>query len=102
MKNRPLNRFIAAFGLAFVAASLLSALLTVAKEVYPPLKAWMQDLTGHDWITHALWLVIAFVALGYVLANAHNWKLDGWVMSTAVIAATVASGLIVAGYYLFA
>jgi len=103
MKNRPLDRFIAAFGFSLIATSLLSALLTVVKEVYAPLKVWMQDLTvtGQDWTTHALWLVAVFAALGYVLANAHTWKLDGWVMSTAVIAATVASGLIVTGFFLF-
>ncbi len=102
MKNRPLNRFIAAFGLSFIVVSLLSALLTVVKEAYAPLKEWMQELTGDPWTAHALLAVALFAALGYVLANAHAWKLDGWVMSTAVIAATVASSLIVAGFYLFA
>jgi hypothetical protein len=100
MKNRPLNRFISAYGLAFAVASVSSALLTVIKEVYPPLKDALRDLTGHHWSAQALWVVALFAVLGYALAQTRAWRLDGWVMSTTVIAATLASAAIVAGFYL--
>lgn len=100
MENTSLNRTAVGFGYSFVIVNLLSAVLVVAKERYEPLMGWMKALTGHHWITHALFTVAGFVALGLVLSYAREWKATGRVVTTAMVFSTIAGGVILAGLFL--
>lgn len=102
MENTPLNKTAAGFGYSFVIVNLLSVVLVVAKERYAPIMAWMKALTGHHWITHALFTVVGFVALGLALSYAREWKTTGRAMIAAVLVSTIAGGLILAGFFLLA
>ena len=91
-----------AFGISFSIVSLLSAMLVLAKESYAPLLEWMKALTGHHWLTHAVLVVVAFVALGLALPRVCACKPSGGTLAAAVLISTLVSGLIVAGFFLFA
>jgi hypothetical protein len=92
----------AAFGLSFVVVSVLSAVLVVVKESYAPLLEWMKALTGHHWITHAVLVVVAYLALGLALSSIRKWNMTGRSLAAAVLVSTCASGLIVVGFFVYA
>ncbi len=100
------GRYSRAFGLSFALTSLLSALLVVVKETNKDtVFAWMAAATGHHWVTHGVLVVALFVVLGLALASARGGagpRLGEGGMIGAVVGSTVASGLIVAGFFLFA
>lgn len=100
MENKLLEKYTVSFGLSFAVTSLLSALLVIAKQTNPPLKAWMKAFAGHHWTAHALLVLITFVLLGLVLAFVREGKLDGRAMTMLVVLSTVLSGLIVSGFFL--
>lgn len=102
MGNVSVNNTSAAFGLSFIVVNMLSAVLVVAKESYAPILAWMKMLTGHHWITHAALVVVAYLVLGIVLAHTREWNMAGRSLSAAVLVSTIVSGLIVAGFFLYA
>lgn len=102
MDDAPLRRSSIAFGLSFIVVNLSSAMLVVVKESHAPVLDWMKALTGHHWITHAMLAVVAYITLGLVISSTREWRLTGRALSVAVLASTIASGLIVAGYFYFA
>lgn len=50
-----------------IAAVILIVLLTIAGDLYPPLKKLLKDLHQHHWIGKGIWATILFavVAFGY-------------------------------------
>jgi formate hydrogenlyase subunit 3/multisubunit Na+/H+ antiporter MnhD subunit len=93
---------ITAFGYAFVFAALFNALLVVAKEEIEPLKAWMADISGHHWITHGVVVIVLFIAIGfYAQEKATRARTNERGMARLILVATVLSGVIIAGFYLF-
>ncbi|RPI68219.1 MAG: hypothetical protein EHM38_08770 [Geobacteraceae bacterium] len=99
-----ISKYTVAFGASLAITSILSALLVVVKELNEnSVLAWMKGLTSHHWITHGLFMVIAFFAIGWGLAKLNNG--DGlkmtpdrlvWVITSGV----VIGGLIISGFYL--
>jgi len=59
----------AAFGLSASITVVFNVLLAFVKDSYPPLNAFMTQLTGHHWRTHGLADVILFVLLGLLFMN---------------------------------
>jgi len=56
----------AAFGLSAAITVVFNVVLAFVKDSYPPLNAFMAQLTGHHWRTHGFADVILFVLLGWL------------------------------------
>ena len=68
-----ISKYTVSFGASLAITSILSALLVVLKELNEnSVLAWMKGLTSHHWITHGLFMVIAFFAIGWGLAKMNN------------------------------
>jgi uncharacterized membrane protein SirB2 len=99
-ENQALDRLSVGFGVSFLIASIFNGLLIVAKESYGPLKDWMKSLSGHHWMTHGIFVIVLFIALGYIFSRTDlNRKIDADRTSGLVIAGTVLGGLIIVGFF---
>lgn len=101
MSNSTMDKYSAGFGLSLVLTSLLNAVLLVAKETTPSLMNAMKSALGHHWITHGVAVIVTFVVLGFVFSGLNIGK--GWHagrLLNSIIVATVASGLVVAGFFI--
>ena len=100
-----LNKNTESFGASLAVTSVVSALLVVIKESSASVLNLMKNLTGHHWATHGLFILIVFVALGFYFGKANHGqglKLPPERLTAFIIGAVVISGLIIAGFYLFA
>jgi hypothetical protein len=103
MENTSNSRYTISFGLSLAFASVMNALLVLAKEKIPAVMAAMQKLTAHHWVSHALIVLVLFVALGWLFAQANGGRgiiisfnrLIGIIMSGILL-----GGLIIVGFYL--
>ena len=103
MENTGLSKYTISFGLSLAFASVLNALLVVAKEKSPSVMAGLQSLTGHHWISHAAIILVLFAAFGWIFAQPNAGqgirmtvnRLIGLLLSGVVI-----GGLIISGFYL--
>ncbi len=97
-------KYTTAFGLSLTVASLLSALLVVAKELNPKtVMVWMQRLTGHHWATHSLAALILFFVLGWLAAIAglvQSIQTNPQRLLRTVVGGVMVSYFIIAGFYL--
>jgi uncharacterized membrane protein len=99
-----ISKYTVSFGASLAITSILSALLVVLKELNEnSVLAWMKGLTSHHWITHGLFMVIAFFAISWGLAKVNNG--EGLKMTTDRLICVIASGvviggLIISGFYL--
>lgn len=85
-----MGRFATSFGWSLVVTSLLFALLVVVKERVLPVRQWLDQATGSDWITHGLLTVVVFLALGFVLLLERNDEFDEGAPRTLAWAVVVA------------
>lgn len=104
MENK-LSKNTVSFGLSFAIASVVNALLVVAKEKSSAVQDWMQKATGHHWITHVIIIIALFFLFGWLFARANRG--DGVNLSAGglikIIVAGVLTGyFIIAGFYLIA
>jgi|PlaIllAssembly_1097288.scaffolds.fasta_scaffold02819_3 uncharacterized Tic20 family protein len=101
-----INKYTASFGASLAITSILSAVLVVIKESSEnTVLALMKNLTGHHWATHGLFIVLAFILIGFGLAKTNNGqglKMTPERLIAVIVGAVVLSGLIIAGFYLFA
>lgn len=67
-----LNAQTRSYGLSVAITSVASALLMIAKELNPGLMGLMKSLTVHHWVTHGVFNLIVFAALGMLLAKSNN------------------------------
>lgn len=88
------------FGLALAAASVLNALLVVAKEKSPAVQSALQHLTGHHWISHSAIVLVAFIVAGLALRGRMDLSADGLI--TTIVSGVIASTVIIVGFYLIA
>lgn len=91
---------VAGYGVSYSITTILSALLVILKETNESVQGLLVAITGHHWITHSLLAVIVFVVLGAVLAR-RDMNMTANALSASVVGATVLSGLIIAGFFLF-
>jgi uncharacterized Tic20 family protein len=102
----PLNKNTTSFGASLAITSILSAVLVVIKESSEnTLLPLMKNLTGHHWITHGVVAIVAFVLIGFGLGKINNGqglKMAPERLIMVIVGAVVLSGLIIAGFYLFA
>ncbi|MDD2357583.1 MAG: hypothetical protein PHX13_06720 [Thiovulaceae bacterium] len=91
-----------AFGVSAVITLILNTLLAIAKDLYPPLQKMMASLSTHHWITHAIFDIVIFFALGYFIYLTKSTKtinsdqLVRWLYSSIFVSV---SGLV--GWFFF-
>lgn len=98
-------KYTSCFGLSLAAASMVNALLVIAKEKNPAIQAAMKSLTGHHWITHVAIVAGVFLALGFGLGLANGGrglKLTFQNLAGVVVGGAVLGGVIIGGFYLLA
>jgi phosphatidylglycerophosphate synthase len=105
MEKNTVSKYTISFGLALALSSVINALLVVAKEKSPTIRAEMQRLTGSHWITHVAIVLILFVAFGFLSANIKKGQgitmpVNGLIKT--IIAGVFVAGLIIVGFYLVA
>lgn len=105
MENPAFSKYTTAFGLSLALASVINALLVVAKEKNRAVMAALTRVTGHHWITHSAIVIMLFLVLGWILANANGGqgvKLTVNRLIGTLAGGVVVGGLIIVGFYLFA
>lgn len=103
MQEPTLSKTTVSFGLSLAVCAVLNALLVVAKEKSKAVQSWMQKITGHHWVTHALILLVAFFLCGWFFARGNRGqdsKILGERLANIVMAGVVAGVLIIWGFYL--
>ena len=103
MEDTSISKTTISFGLSVALASVVNALLVVAKEKNQTVLAAMQRVTGHQWVTHSAVILILFGFFGWLFARANGGQ--GLKMTVnrligAIMAGVVTGGLIIIGFYL--
>jgi hypothetical protein len=105
MENKSLSKYTVSFGLSLAICSVVNALLVMAKEKSPALQAALKKLTGHHWITHSAIVILLFIALGWLLAQANGgagFSVTANTLIKTIVAGIIVSGLLIIGFYLVA
>jgi uncharacterized membrane protein len=105
MEEPALSKYTAPFGWSLAICAVLNAVIVIAKEKSKGVNGWMQRMTGHHWTTHVVIVLLVFLALGFIFAQANRQgekKNSGDRLAKIVVAGVVAGVLIIAGFYLMA
>jgi len=104
MELNDIGKYTKSFGLSFAITSLVSAMLVILKESNEDtVLAWMKAVTGHHWITHGLFDLILFVALGWALSRLNNGegvKISANRLIISIAGAVFVSGVLIMGFYI--
>jgi hypothetical protein len=103
METASVSKYTISFGLSAALASVVNALLVVAKEKSQAVQAGMQRLTGHHWVTHSAIVLLAFAFFGWLFARANGGqglKMTGNRLIGMLVAGVVAGELVIVGFYL--
>jgi len=99
--EQKLDKSTVGFSLAYIIASLFSAVLVPIKEEIAPIKDAMKAFTGHHWATHGLLTIGLFIILGYVFSKeSYQEKYDAQKLTSYIIWTTVIAAVIISGYML--
>ena len=104
MATDGVGKYTVSFGLSLAVASVLNGLLVIVKETHEDtVLAFMKRLTVHHWVTHAIFLGILFLLLGWGFSRANGGR--GVQISVprligVLVGAVVVGGALVAGFYL--
>ena len=105
MENTSVSKYTISFGLSLALASVMNALLVVAKEKIPTVMAGLQSLTGHHWVSHGVVILVLFAAFGWIFAQAKGGRGIGITVNRLIsllVSGLVIGGLIILGFYLTA
>jgi hypothetical protein len=105
MENTSVSKYTVSFGLSLALASVMNALLVVAKEKIPTVMARLQSLTGHHWVSHGVVILGLFAAFGWMFAQANGGRGIGIAVNRLIsllVSGVVIGGLIILGFYLTA
>jgi hypothetical protein len=105
MENKSVSRYTVSFGLSLAICSVVNALLVIVKEKSPALQAALKKLTGHHWISHSAIVILLFIALGWLLAQAKGragFPMNLNTLNKIIVAGIILSGLLITGFYLIA
>jgi len=103
MENTSISKYTISFGLSLALASVVNALLVVAKEKIPIVMAGLQSLTGHHWVSHGVVILGLFAAFGWIFARANGGRGIGITVNRLIslfVSGVVTGGLIILGFYL--
>ncbi len=99
-----LSKSARAFGVALALASVVNALLVIAKESNKGKNSvmdWMKNLTGHHWITHAVVILGIFLISGWIFSRL-NLRFTAGKLIAALVSGVAVAGAIILGFYLIA
>jgi hypothetical protein len=102
MENTNVSRYTISFGLSLALASVVNALLVVAKEKVPAVMTGMQRLTGHHWISHSAIVLAVFAVFGWIFAQGRRGRgirMTGNRLIVTLVFGIFAGGLIIFGFY---
>ncbi|MCB2155907.1 hypothetical protein KQI84_13575 [bacterium] len=88
--------------LAFSAAALLNAVLTIAKEVIDPLKSAMASLGGHHWPAHVAIVAAVFFVGAIALPRTPfpaRWVKTNTAAMRLLVGSTLVAAVLIAGFY---
>ena len=105
MENTGVSKYTISFGLSLALASVLNAVLVVAKEKIPTVMAGLQSLTGHHWVSHGVVILVLFAAFGWIFAQAKGGRGIGITVNRLIgllVSGVVTGGVIILGFYLTA
>jgi hypothetical protein len=103
MENTSVSKYTISFGLSLALASVMNALLVVAKEKIPTVMAGLQSMTGHHWVSHGVIILVLFAAFGWMFAQAKGGlgpRIPARRLIGLLVSGVVAGGLIICGFYL--
>jgi len=100
MNDETLSKNTVSFGLALVIASLVNAVLVVAKESSKAVMEGMKAVTGHHWTTHVAIVILLFIALGLWLRRGNGPAMTASRFIRILAGGIILSGLIIVGFYL--
>jgi hypothetical protein len=86
----------AGFAYAVIVTALFNTALALLKDAYAPLNQFMAHLTGHHWITHAIFDLLAFFAVGFLMTSRglpRGGLTDALALRVALAVAVAAVGL---------
>jgi TRAP-type mannitol/chloroaromatic compound transport system permease large subunit len=105
MENTAVSKYTISFGLSLALCSVVNALLVVTKEKSRTVTSALQRITGHQWATHVVIVLVLFVFFGWLLARANHGqglKLTANRLTGIILAGIATGGLIITGFYLIA
>lgn len=100
MENTGLSKYTVSFGLSFALASLINALIVIAKESSPAVMTGMQKMGGHHWITHSTIVLVIFAAFGWIFSRGRASGITVSRLISTLICGVVISSLLIVGFYL--
>jgi hypothetical protein len=93
---------VAGFAYSYALTALLSALLVVAKEESPTILNAMKALTGHHWVTHGVFDILAFLLLGRSLSRSGlAQSATASALIWAIAGSTILSSALILGFYAY-
>lgn len=100
-----LDNVTVGFGIAAVTTILFNTVLTIWKESYPPLLAYMKTTSilgvKHHWLFHGLTLVILFLVLGWAFSRKKEAIFSSNMsLAKAIVWATILGSLAIFFFYL--
>ncbi len=104
MEQTYVSKQTSAFGVSLAIASVLNAILVVAKEKSPSVMTGMAKLMGHHWITHSTIIIVLFFGIGTVLTRSNGGRglsLSANRLISIVLSGVLLAALIIVGFYLF-
>ena len=103
MESNEIGKNTRAFALSLAITSVLSAILVTVKESSQAVMNFMKAVTFHHWVTHGLFVVVIFLALGWGLTrtrNGHGPDMTAERLIQIVVGSVVISCVLIAGFYL--
>jgi cytochrome bd-type quinol oxidase subunit 2 len=104
MAANSIGKYTVSFGLSLAVMSVLNGLLVIVKETHEDsVLALMKRLTPHHWITHGIFVIVAFVALGWLFSRANGGQgiqIPVPRLIALLVGAVVVGGALIAGFYL--
>lgn len=103
MESNEIGKYTRSFALSLAITSLLSAIIVTIKESSHGVMNFMKAVTFHHWVTHGLFVLVLFIAGGWVLSRINNGQgpsLTAERLIQVVVGSVVAGGVLIAGFYL--
>jgi hypothetical protein len=103
MENTPLSKYTVSFGLSLMLASLINAIIVIAKESSPAVMAGMKSMSGHHWVTHSAIVLVIFVGFGLIFARSRGGlgiEMTAKGLIKTLVSGVIISSILIGGFYL--
>lgn len=103
MSTTTLSAQTRAYGLSVAITCILSAILVIAKETNEALLLFMKSVTVHHWVTHGIFNILVFLALGQLLSRVNSGQgpdIDDEKLGNIVVGGFLLGSVAIAGFFL--